>query len=122
MLKANVRHNISHRLVTKQIKKKVAEYEHHRAEAKTQAIHSRYAYARNPNWFTRKPQSDKEIDAMYDEWIKKEREYYAKVRIVHIDIGYVLVYGDRVDAEVIDGTGPFENIFKARSWFFSGGR
>lgn len=110
MLKANVRYNIDQRLVTRQIKKKVAELERYRIKAKSYASANRID----------------DIDAMYDKWIKQEREHYAKVRIIRLantpKVSYVLVYGDVVDAEVTSGTGPFDTLSKARAWFLRGGR
>jgi hypothetical protein len=126
MPETNKRYNIDRRLVAKQVKKKVAHYEAQRLTSKNEARKNREAYAENPKGFHHPPPSDEDIDAMYNEWIKREREHYAKVRVIRLAGNakpqYVLVYGDQADAEVTSGTGPFDKLAKARDWFLKSGR
>lgn len=68
-----------------------------------------------------------EHDAFYDERNRREREYYAKVRIVCLPslrkktTPYYLMYGD--DVNVTGGfTGGFRTIQEAARWFVNGGR
>lgn len=132
MPKTNTRYNISQQLVTQQIEKKIAELECFRAQEKDITARNREAYAKTPNLFTHAPWSDDDLNAYFDECIKREREHYTKVRVIYSPKaysavrnkygGYLLVYGDTVDAEVTTGTGPFEKLTEARNWFLNGGR
>lgn len=67
-------------------------------------------------------------EAMYRSSIRKEREYYALVRIIKLDDPkakkepYVLAYGKQKDANVRTGTGGFSSIEKATKWFTNHGR
>lgn len=117
--------NITHKLpadkVAAQVAKKCAEYEKHRVDQKAYAVDALRRYAENPNLFSKKPEIDY-IDPMYNDWIEKEHTYYAKVRVVHVPRGFVLVYGDDDDATVTSGTGPFKTLKEASAWFLNGGR
>ena len=65
------------------------------------------------------------VDPYYEARVEELLEYYAKVRVVELPKGgkkYVLVYGDRNNAKVMSGTGPFETQDKAWMWFLRGGR
>jgi hypothetical protein len=74
----------------------------------------------------RKPDTPEYFNDFYDRLIEQEQEYYAKVRIIELPNKgmkkYILVYGDKDDATVENGTGPFESIEKAKEWYLNGGR
>lgn len=110
-------HRLPPIMVKEQIDKKCAYYEESRTHSKLQEAILITKYEANPHLFVRKPEPDW-VDPLYDSWIKKEREYYAKVRIVGTKEGYRLVYG-RCRSK---GTGPFSSVKKAKDWFFNGGR
>jgi hypothetical protein len=117
--------NITHQLpadkVAAQVEKNCAEHEKFRVSRKAYATDALQRYEKTPHLFGKKPEIDY-IDPMCDGWIEKERTYYAKVRVVHVEEGFILVYGDEDDATVTSGTGPFKTLKEASSWFLNGGR
>jgi len=126
----NIRHEIDADLVKAQVEKKIAEYEHHRVNMKAQAQRSLALYEQaklegTTHFWSRVPDGGLHIDRMIDEWIEREREYYAKVRIIELPQEgkrFILVYGDTDDSTVKSGTGPSESIEKSTQWFLNGGR
>lgn len=76
----------------------------------------------------KEPTSDAEIDRIYDGFDARERDHYAKVRIIERvsepleDKRFRLIYGDAEDSADASGTGPFDSVAKATEWFTNGGR
>ncbi len=130
----NLRHDLDAQAVAAQVDKKLAEYQVKRIEWRTRAEENLRDYekplaAGEKSRWSGKPKDPAYVDPMMDEWCAKERNYYAKVRVIELPQAtkrskkrFVLVYGDQPDAEVIDGTGPFETLERAQAWFLNGGR
>lgn len=131
----NIRHDIDPALVVAQIERKIVRHEQRRIHSKLMQAETLAAYlqdkaaGKEKRWA--KPPSDGSyIDPMYDEWIEKERTYFAKVRVIELphppytilDNRFILVYGDEDDTTVKSGTGPFPTFEEAAEWFLRGGR
>lgn len=126
----NTRHDIDPRLVTEQVAHKIAQHERHREESNKQqhdlvALYTQHkAEGTTARHWTREPKTDW-VNPMYDSWIEREREYYAKVRVIELPQPgkrFILVYGDVDDATVTEGTGPLDTFDQAQGWFLRGGR
>lgn len=130
MTKMNVRHDIDPVLVQAQVENKVAQYELDRIRFKREAQATLDAYEQDKlkgqtaPW-PKVPEGPAYVDPMIDEWIARERNEYALVRVIELPKDgkrFVLTYGDVEDAAVTSGTGPFESVELAAKWFFNGGR
>lgn len=129
--KSNIRHELDPEKVKASVAKKIAEYEKHRIEWKARAEANVKQYAEDmaagtagKNW-TRKPDGPAYVDPMIDEWIARETDCYALVRVIELPQEgnrFILVYGDEDDATVKRGTGPFESFERAAQWFYNTGR
>lgn len=109
--------------VAQTIEAKVKEYSRMREERGKDAVIAFRKWKKSPQLFSGRPSTPFKVRKMYSEWIKKEQEYYATVRIVRLKAGkYILVYGDVDNDTVTRGTGPFKTIVKAQNWFFNQGR
>lgn len=134
MNKKNIRHEIDKEKIISSISLKVKRLKKDLINRidEEKRIHLRYKKeleeGKAENWS--KPRIDltsdlREIEDNYNSMIKKEEEYYSKVRIIELPEGekrFVLVYGEKDDMEVTSGTGPFISIEKAEKWFSSQGR
>lgn len=121
---ANVRHDISHEIVSMQIHKAVATHEAMRERLKADTVKAIAAYAIAKTWSGREPDLAY-IDPMIDAWIAKTKDHYALVRVIELPQPgkrFILVYGDTDDETVGTGTGPFESFSAAAQWFIQGGR
>lgn len=124
------RHDLDPALVQKQVQKRLNELSRKKAERLVHARSARLAYEKalaqgNAHRWTRKPPEEEEAGRIYDEMVQWERTYYARVRVIELPQEgkrFILVYGDTDDATVQSGTGPFETLDEAASWFMSGGR
>lgn len=102
---------------------KVKEYSSMRKERGQDAVVAFRAWKKTPQLFSGRPSTPYKVRKMFTEWIEREQEYYAKVRIVRIKAGkYILVYGATDNETVTSGTGPFKTLAKAQAWFFNQGR
>lgn len=127
---SNVRHDIDPDLVAAQVEHKIASHETWRANLKELARTALASYKKvieqpGGRWSGRVPEGDDYVDPLIDEWIAREREHYAHVRIIELPQEgrrFLLVYGEADDAIVTTGTGPFKGLDEARNWFLDGGR
>jgi len=125
MRTCNLRHEIDPDLVRASVVSKVADYERKRTTFKEEAAKTLASYEASTVWSGRKPEGPGYVDPMIDGWIARERDHYAKVRVIELPQDgkrFILVYGDEDDATVGSGTGPFESFAKAEAWFTGGGR
>ena len=128
--KANVRHDLDAELVKAQVAKKLVTIEQTRILYKKQEeeLLAKYESDKLNNrahLWTNVPKGPKRIDPMINGWAARERNCYAKVRIIEFPEGerrFLLVYGDEDDTTVTSGTGPFETQERAAAWFLNGGR
>lgn len=123
----NIRHDLDPIIVSDNVDRAVSEHDRRRGELKASAEEAVASYQRaledgTAKHWARAPSGPGYIDPMIDEWIAREKNYYAKVRVIEREDGFRLVYGDVDDATVQDGTGPFKSFNKAVSWFTNGGR
>jgi len=123
----NIRHDLDPALVAAHIEKRLIDHEKTRDRLKSTAIVALLDYQQaiasgNTKRWPKAPEGPGYVDPMIDEWVERERTDYAKVRVIQMEEGFRLVYGDADDATVKDGTGPFETLEKASAWFFNGGR
>lgn len=128
----NTRHNLAAEEVAEQIESKIRQLLSQKSNAVKRAIENCSNYAvcvkegtAEKRW-VRRPDSPEWFASFYDGLISEEREYYSKVRILELANNkpkkFILVYGDLDDMTTERGTGPFESIDVAKSWFMSGGR
>ena len=132
-----IRHDLNPNIVKNQTDKEVKELKlfMDKKIQEEKEIHIKFEQDKSEkkyqNWI--KPRTDleadlKEIRDTYEGMIKREEEYYSKVRIIEInktEKPFILVYGDQKDTEVTgikEGTGPFCSIEEATEWFTNGGR
>jgi len=133
----NTRHDLDQTKVKEQIERAVAKHEQHRVYSKEQAKKTLESYQQclkdgTAHRWSRVPDGGSYIDPMIDKWIKTELEHYSKVRVIELSEPvlthnnewnkFILVYGDADDMTVKSGTGPFNTLEKAETWFFNGGR
>lgn len=123
----NIRYDLNPDDVIEQTRKRVEELTNKKAHHIKEAQQLTLDYWADVDGvrFSRKPTSPQEYAEMYDNWIKLEQTYYAKVRIIELPKEgnrFVLVYGDTDDQTVTNGTGPFETIELATRWYLNSGR
>ncbi len=125
-----IRHDLDPELVQAQVVKKISELEALRVDLKNRAVQTQAEYAKavadgSSHLWPRPPQGDAYVDPMIDEWIDREQNYHALVRVLELPLSgkrFVLVYGDGPDSDESTGTGPFASFVKAASWFLKSGR
>jgi hypothetical protein len=128
----NIRHDLTKEEVAGQLERKVQQLLKDKQNAMNRAILNCADYAVRVkegdvirHW-SRKPDTPEYFNGFYNRLIAQEQEYYSKVRIIELPNKgtkkYILVYGDKDDAAVESGTGPFESIEKAKEWYLNGGR
>ena len=128
--RGNIRHDLDPALVAAQVADKLEYLEQYRIDHKQRARDNITSYEAaklvgKSHLWAHPPDSVESVDPIVDKWIAQEREYYAKVRVIELPkLGrrFVLVYGTSIDADVIAGTGPFDTLDAAASWFFKSGR
>jgi hypothetical protein len=125
---SNVRYNITPELVAEQVAKKLAQHAAtririHAQSAETHARYNEDVKAGKSKRWARPPDDPAYIDPMMDEWEARERDYYAKVRVIKLaPKKFILVYGNEKDTTVKHGTGPFKTLTECCNWFLNGGR
>ena len=133
----NIRHDLDPALVREQIAKAIAGNELDRIRLKAEAEKTLQSYQRaviegtTAQW-SKVPQGPDYVDPMIDRWNKEQLEYYATVRVIEMEKpvlthngewnSFILSYGDKDDATVSSGTGPFSTLEKAKNWFLNSGR
>lgn len=121
----NLRHNIDPILVAIQTEHAISRHERFRTSAKACVLQQIEAYKHKPTMFNGlRSEKDLEwIDPHYDSVIKREKQHYAKVRVIRIaSRKYILVYGNAKDSTVKRGTGPFKTLREAKNWYLHSGR
>ena len=116
-------HTIDTDIIDKQIKQSCENYLRICNSKIDEAKELQLKYEQDPTKFTRKPDTLEELKFVYGGMIAREKEYYSLVRVIELsESKFILVYGDTDNKTVIDGTGPFESLERAISWFENGGR
>lgn len=126
----NVRHDLDPALVLAQVEAKIVKHNRSREHSRECAQKTADSYERakadgSAKHWPKPPADPAYVDPLYDEWIAHERSHYARVRVIELPQPgkrFILVYGDQNDATVKSGTGPFESLEEAASWFYKGGR
>ena len=95
----NIRHNLDPALVAAQITCRIKKLEATREEHAAKQAKLEKGYAVDPKGWRHKSTSPAHTTAMYDEWIKRERGYYATARVIQLPRptklnSFVLVYGE----------------------------
>lgn len=124
MRTVNVRHDLDAAAVTAQVASKIEWNEATRQRLTVETGKALASYETATVWSGRKP-DPAYIDPMIDAWNAREREHYARVRVIELPQAgkrFILVYGDEDDETVGSGTGPFETLDAATAWFMNGGR
>lgn len=126
-----IRHEIDAAVVSDTIARaiaKKAEYgEMMRASCVKERSTHQEAIAAGRKWAGRIPPTEVEVDAHIEAMAAKERDVYAKVRIIE-KVGdrsknrFFLVYGDQPDDLSGEKTGGFASLDLAREWFVNQGR
>lgn len=129
----NIRHDLTKQEVAEQTERKIQQLLSDKTYAVKTSIENCARYAAHvkdgnaEKYWVRRPETPEWNSEFYDGLISTEREHYAKVRIIELVQSnkpkkFILVYGNADDMTVENGTGPFESIEVAKSWYLSGGR
>lgn len=121
----NIVHAIDMDTVDEQIKQQCERYLKLRDTRVKAAKESCIKYVQDPNKFARKPDSAYDVRSIWNGCITLEKEHYSSVRVIELPIDgkrFILVYGNVANDTVTSGTGPFESLEKATTWFINGGR
>lgn len=121
----NIRHELDQVKVKESVDCKVAKYNEYRVKDKTTHDEWKLAISKDPKVQWQEPQNHDEVDKMYDEWIDRELNYYALVRVIELPQKgkrFILVYGDSDDSTITNGTGPSESFDRSAEWFYKHGR
>lgn len=121
----NTRFDLDPKIVVDQTAKKCNEYLRHLRQDIMYTLDALSQWYIHPELFTKRPRSIAEIYKICMLLHQRELMHYSTVRVIHTpNIGYFLVYGDILDADVTDGngTGPFKSEDEAQQWFLNGGR
>lgn len=129
----NIRHDLTKQEVAEQTERKIQQLLADKTRAIKDAIKNYAKYVTDvkdgnaERYWVRRPETPEWNAQFYDGLISTEREHYSKVRIIELSQSnkpkkFILVYGNADDMIVENGTGPFESIEVAKSWYLSGGR
>jgi nucleotide-binding universal stress UspA family protein len=126
-----IRHEIDPAVVSDTIAKAIAKKAEYGEMMRTSCVKERSthqeAIAAGRKWAGRIPPTEAEVDAHIEAMAAKERDVYARVRIIE-KVGdrskarFFLVYGDQPDDLSGEKTGGFASLDLAREWFVNQGR
>lgn len=126
------RHDLDPELVAESVRKAIVENERQRSASfeYVRNLVARYVEAKlsDKPYYGKEPEGTAWINPSFDKRNNKERNYYAKVRILERNTEppaikrLLLVYGDEPDSVDTTGTGPFDTLEEASGWFLRQGR
>lgn len=118
-------HKINPKVVKKSVNARIKEFERQRVTDIKESAKDLIRYkadvdaGKSKNW-GKPPETAEQINAMYDEWIEQEKTYYSLARVIESNGKFRLFYGK--EKYSTNGTGPFDSLEKAVSWFSGQGR